>query len=102
MRHTDRTQNISFGWLKQQFEVKRFNMVNVDTAEQVADLFTKPFAEKPKWLHALRLINHIDSPGIAPKKGKDSESHQGAKPTITAPSIGRPDIEGAAEQLCRA
>ena len=102
MRHTDRTQNISFGWLKQQFEVKHFNMVNVDTSEQVADVFTKPFAEKAKWLHALRLINHVDCPGIAPKKGKDSDSHLVAKPTITAPSIGRPDIEGAAEQLLSA
>ena len=102
MRHTDRTQNISFGWLKQQFEVKRFNMVNVDTSEQVADVFTKPFAEKAKWLHALRLINHIDCPGIAPKKGKDSDSHLVAKPTITAPSLGRPDIESAAEQLLSA
>ena len=102
MRHTDRTQNISFGWLKQQFEVKHFNMVNVDTSEQVADVFTKPFAEKAKWLDALRLINHIDCLGIAPKKGKDSDSHLVAKPTITAPSIGRPDIEGAAEQLLSA
>ena len=102
MRHTDRTQNISFGWLKQQFEVKHFNMVNVDTSEQVADVFTKPFAEKAKWLHALRLINHLDCPCIAPKKGKDSDSHLVAKPTITAPSLGRPDIESASAQLLSA
>ena len=50
MRRTDRTQNISFGWLKQQFERGFFNMVNVATLEQVADIFTKfkPFAEKSK------------------------------------------------------
>eukprot|EP00439_Symbiodinium_sp_Y106_P003807 s9334_g1.t1 len=48
MRHTDRTQNISFGWLKQEFEAEHFDMVNVDTLEQVADIFTKPFAEKTK------------------------------------------------------
>ena len=99
MRHTDRTQNISFGWLKQQFEVKHFNMVNVDTSEQVADVFTKPFAEKAKWLHALRLINHLDCPEVAPKKGKDSDSHLIAKPLVTAPSIGRPDIESASAQF---
>ena len=53
LRHTDRTQRISFGWLKQQFERKFFNLVNARTTEQVADIFTKPFAERTKWLHAL-------------------------------------------------
>ena len=46
MRHTDR-------WLKQQFEAEHFDTVNVDTLEQVADIFTKPFAEKTKWLFTL-------------------------------------------------
>ena len=59
MRHTDRTQRISFRWLKQQFEVGHFNMINVDTTEQAADIFTKPFVDKPKWTNALRLINHF-------------------------------------------
>ena len=62
MRHTDRTQRISFRWLKQQFEVGHFNMINVDTGEQAADIFTvftKPFVDKPKWTNALRLINHF-------------------------------------------
>ena len=59
MRHTDRTQRISFGWLKQQFERKLFNMINVGTKEQVADIFTKPFADKSKWDHAMKLINHV-------------------------------------------
>ena len=59
MRHTDRTQRISFRWLKQQFEVGHFNMINVDTGEQAADIFTKPFVDKPKWTNALRLISHF-------------------------------------------
>ena len=59
IRHTDRTQRISFGWLKQQFEGKLFNMINVGTKEQVADIFTKPFADKSKWDHAMKLINHV-------------------------------------------
>ena len=46
MRRADRTQNISFGWLKQQFEVKHFNMVNVDTLEQVADVFPSLLPKK--------------------------------------------------------
>ena len=92
MRHTDRTQNISFGWLKQQFEAEHFDMANVDTLEQVADIFTKPFAEKTKWLHALRLINHNLCTDVAQKGGKDSDSHLVAKPTIAAASHGRERI----------
>ena len=59
MKHTDRTQRISFRWLKQQFEVGHFNMINVDTGEQAADIFTKPFVDTPKWTNALRLISHF-------------------------------------------
>eukprot|EP00439_Symbiodinium_sp_Y106_P009882 s13037_g1.t1 len=101
MRHTDRTQNISFGWLKQQFEAEHFDMVNVDTLEQVADIFTKPFAEKTKWLHALRLINHNLCSDVAQKVGKDSDSHLVAKPTIAAAGHGRPSLESIAQDLLR-
>ena len=60
MRHTDRTQRISFGWLKQQFERGVFNVINVGTDEPVADMFTKPFADKTQWNKALALINRAD------------------------------------------
>ena len=102
MRHTDRTQNISFGWLKQQFERGFFNMVNVATLEQVADIFTKPFAEKGKWHHALKLINHLDvpKPPWLNKKGKDSNAHIVAKPQVLAALAGRP-VHELASQLRR-
>ena len=35
-------------------------MINVGTDGQVADIFTKPFADKTKWHKALALINHVD------------------------------------------
>ena len=61
-------------------------MVNVATLEQVADIFTKPFAEKGKWHHALKLINHLDvpKPPWLNKKGKDSDAHIVAKPQVLA------------------
>ena len=68
LRHTDRTQRVSFGWLKQQYENGEFRLLNVGTAEQTADVFTKPFTEKSKWIHALRLIGHTSS------------AHAGCKP----------------------
>ena len=85
MRHTDRTQRISFGWLKQQFERGLFNMINVGTDEQVADIFTKPFADKTKWRKALALINHVDcskQPFRNDVATKDSGSHLLHKPHV--------------------
>ena len=84
MRHTDRTQRISFGWLKQQFERKLFNMINVGTKEQVADIFTKPFADKSKWDHAMKLINHVRVDTKLKPGGKDSDEHVVSKPHLTA------------------
>ena len=99
LRHTDRTQRISFGWLKQQFEQKFFNLVNADTSEQVADIFTKPFAGRTKWQHALRLINLVLCPNQKKtSKGKDSDSHLVAKPSISATVIGQPDPEALAKE----
>ena len=80
LRHTDKTQRISFAWLRQQFERGLFNMINVDTKEQVADIFTKPFADRTKWLHALRLINHNLTGDQGGKPAKDSDSHLLSRP----------------------
>ena len=52
MRHTERTQKVSFAWLRQQFEFGNFLMLNADAREQVADIFTKPFTDRSKWQHA--------------------------------------------------
>ena len=85
MQHTDRTQRISFGWLKQQFERGLFNMINVGTDEQVVDIFAKPFADKTKWQKALALINHVDcrkQPLHNDVAAKDSDSHLLHKPHV--------------------
>ena len=84
MRHTDRTQRISFGWLKQQFERKLFNMMKVGTKEQVADIFIQPFADKSKWEHAMKLINHVRVEMKLKPGGKDSDAHVVSKPHLTA------------------
>ena len=68
MRHANRTQRISFRWLKQQFERGQFDLLNVGTLYQVADILTKAFSSPSKWFHALRLI------GIGePLVGKDDK-----------------------------
>ena len=40
--------------LKQQYDHGHFKLLNVGTSEQTADVFTKPFTEKNKWVHALK------------------------------------------------
>ena len=56
MRHADRTQRVSFGWLKQQFESEQFVLTNVNTNSQAADILTKPFTSPAKWDNAIHLL----------------------------------------------
>ena len=41
MRRMNKTQKINFKWLKQQFECKQFDLLNVGTNFQAADILTK-------------------------------------------------------------
>ena len=66
MRHMNKTQNISFKWLKQQFECKQFDLLNVGTNFQVADILTKAFARPALWQHAINLS------GIGPTKVEEA------------------------------
>ena len=59
-------------------------MINVGTKEQVADIFTKPFADKSKWEHAIKLINHVQVETKLKTGGKDSDAHVVSKPHLTA------------------
>jgi len=66
MRHMNKTQNISFKWLKQQFECKQFDLLNVGTNFQVADVLTKAFARPALCQHAINLS------GIGPTKVEEA------------------------------
>ena len=57
MRYGNKTQNICFKWMKQQFENEQFGLINVGTLWQTADILTKPFTSPTKWEHALRLMS---------------------------------------------
>ena len=103
LRHTDRTQRISFAWLKQQFEREFFDLINVDTSEQVADIFTKPFADRSKWEHALGLIAHVwtkDQGGTG--KFPKSTAPQEPTPVVHAHPVVQPEDAGhLAQQLSK-
>ena len=70
MTHAFRTQPVSFRWLKQQFELGQFDLVNINTHCQVADILTKPFTQPMKWSHAQRLLSVQPAwkPAAAPEK----------------------------------
>lgn len=67
MRHTDRSQRVSFGWLQQQFQPEQFDLVSGSTSYQVADLLTKPFTSPAKWQHAIDPIGLVDYEYQIPK-----------------------------------
>lgn len=79
MRHVNKTQNVSFKWLKQQFERNQFELINVGTDWQVADILTKAFTSPTKWQHALRLLGigppWIDESSAAVKVGQVDTRH---------------------------
>ena len=79
IRYTDRTQRVSFSWLKQQFERGLFKLLNVDTTEQVADVFTKPFTDRGKWRHALKLIAHTGDLALGKTATGNRKPESGAK-----------------------
>ena len=74
-------------------------MINVDTKEQVADIFTKPFADRAKWLHALRLINHNLTGDQGGEPAKDSDSHLLSRPYVCAGVSTEPSAKVVAQEL---
>ena len=74
MRYMQRTHDLSIKWLHELFHgsmpkglSKRFSMFNCPTEEQSADIFTKAFTSKDKWLHALFLIGMTGKKRPLPK-----------------------------------
>ena len=65
LRHTARTQRISFRWLQEQFVNRQFELINVDTTLQAAHILTKAFDSTPVRHHALELI------GVSPNARRE-------------------------------
>ena len=80
MRHMNKNQNINFKWLKQQFVCNQFDLLNVGTSYQVADILTKAFTRPALWQHATQLI------GIGPTKVGTTRGD--AEPTKLATAVG--------------
>ena len=92
MRHTDRTQRISFGWLKEQFDSSQFDLINVNTLFQAADILTKPLTSPTKWQAATTMLNMTQytppkqKSAVAPSRG-ESEPEQIEENSVLLPSL---------------
>ena len=59
MRHIGRTHCVSISWLQEQVSGKYTRMHYCPTDRQCADIYTKTFEDKFKWIHARILINVV-------------------------------------------
>ena len=98
MRHLQRTHDVSVKWLSETFRIlkPRLKLVNCDTVDQSADIFTKAFDNKEKWNHACDLIGfggyHPLTVARIPKppKSKASEANAAAvRQTVIEPRHSR-------------
>ena len=81
MRHMNKTQNINFKWWKQQFECKQFDLLNVGTNFQVADILTKAFTRPGLWQHAINLS------GIGPTKVEEAARDDAMPQSTKVPKL---------------
>ena len=62
MRHMSRTHGVALGFLHECLTDKHFTIEYCETRRMAADIFTKPFANAQKWVHACGLIG-LSRPG---------------------------------------
>ena len=77
-----------------------FRLLNVDTGEQVADVFTKPFTERITWIHALKLIAPTTKTVDHAPDRKSKSAAAPASPPLT--KISQEQVEEAAKILNKA
>jgi hypothetical protein len=79
LRHLSRTHRVSVAWLHEQLSPSRvppplISLRHVGTAEQRADIFTKPFTDAVKWTLASVSIGVVDPASASVQQVRDAGS----------------------------
>ena len=61
MRHLERVHELDLAWLCERFEKGDYKLDCCPTREMSADIFTKHFTDRLKWLRARMLIGHFSN-----------------------------------------
>jgi hypothetical protein len=57
IRHISRSQRVSLASLAGLIRILNISLLRVSSKDMLADIFTKPFTELPRWAHALELAS---------------------------------------------
>ena len=92
MRYLSRTQGLNVGWLYERFQSPELELEYTRSSDMAADIFTKSFTCKIKWLEVCRLVNIVDkdvfydliahshAPSVVPTAGGGKTRDQPATP----------------------
>ena len=105
MRYLSRTQGLNVGWLYERLQSPELELGYTMSSEMAADIFTKSFTCRIKWLEVCRLVDliaHSHAPSVVPTAGGGKTRDQPATPAPQpAKTNGRhaPTKEVHAEQM---
>ena len=80
MRHMQRTHGLDLAWLTEQFQKGDYRIEYSPTRSMFADVFTKAFTDRLKWILAKKLIGHFKPDELEISEAKA----QGSKQSISA------------------
>jgi len=86
IRHMGRTHRVDLAWLHERVVSGEIVLTCCQSCDMAADISTKPFTNRDKWLEVCRLINHM---GVA-RKGPTNKPRTSRcdRPTETVPAVG--------------
>ena len=112
MRYLSRTQGLNLRWLYERFQSPELELMYEVSSNMAADIFTKSFTDKVKWLEVCRLVNIVDkdvfydliahshAPSVAQTAGGGTARDQPATPA-PHPAPNGQTIESSPPSECK-
>ena len=98
IRHLGRTHRVDLAWLHEQFVSNSFKLMYCETNSMAADIFTKAFTNKEKWLDVCKPIGHVETSTLWSPKGPapSLKGGSGATKKDAPKDVGEPSVAAAA------